>query len=97
VNLSTANAEWFYNWAMRGDVIDVFNGVRPPSSTDPGTADWNMTWQQWVAGGASPTQAALNLHSPMAHYTEPGFAPVHRHHHVKAAAKAHHKKASTHH
>jgi len=93
VNLSTANAQWFYNWSLRGDVIDVFNGVRPPSSTDPGTADWNMSWKDWVAGAAAPTQAALNLHPPMAHNTEPGFAPVH--HHAKSHKKSHHKASNT--
>jgi lipoprotein-anchoring transpeptidase ErfK/SrfK len=108
VNLSTTDAEWFYNWAMRGDIIDVFNGVRPPSPTDPGTADWNMTWKQWVAGGAAPTQAALALHAPIAHLTEPGFAPAPTSHstshskshstskaktHSKTSGKTHHKAA----
>jgi lipoprotein-anchoring transpeptidase ErfK/SrfK len=91
VNLSPSNAQWFYNWSMRGDVIDVYDGVRPPSSTDPGTADWNMSWQDWLAGGTAPSAAALNLHPPTAHNTEPGFAPV-KHHH----AKSHHKKAAHH-
>jgi hypothetical protein len=91
VNLSPANAQWFYNWSLRGDVIDVYDGVRPPSSTDPGTADWNMSWQKWLAGGSAPSAAALALHPPLAHDTEPGFAPV-KHHH----AKSHHHKASRH-
>ncbi|HVY09003.1 MAG TPA: Ig-like domain-containing protein [Mycobacteriales bacterium] len=75
VNLSTVNAEWFYNWATRGDVIDVFNAVRPPSSTDPGTSDWNMTWKQWLAGGAAPSHAARAIHAGLASTGEPVFDP----------------------
>lgn len=89
VNLSTANAEWFYHWALRGDVIDVYDGVRPPSPTDPGTADWNMSWKKWLAGDAAPTAAAKHLHPGLAHDTEPGFAPVHhaKHHHKRHGHK----------
>jgi len=94
VNLSTANAQWFYNWALRGDVIDVYDGVRPPSSTDPGTADWNMSWKAWLAGGAAPSLLAKILNPPMAHNTEPGFAPVHHsHHHTHHHTRAHSKKS----
>ncbi|HVT22378.1 MAG TPA: Ig-like domain-containing protein [Mycobacteriales bacterium] len=75
VNLSTANAEWFYNWARRGDIIYVFNGVRPPSPTDGGTWDWNMPWKQWVAGGAAPSHAAKALHPKLPHEYQPAFNP----------------------
>ena len=73
MNLSTVNAEWFYNWAVRGDVIDVFNAVRPPSSWDPGTSDWNMTWKQWLAGGAAPSKAARAIHAGLPSAGEPRF------------------------
>jgi lipoprotein-anchoring transpeptidase ErfK/SrfK len=73
VNLSPANAEWFYKWALRGDVIDVYDGVRPPSATDPGTADWNMSWKQWLAGDAAPSAAARALHPGLPRSAEPGF------------------------
>jgi lipoprotein-anchoring transpeptidase ErfK/SrfK len=73
VNLSTANAEWFYNWSRRGDVIYVFDGVRPPSMTDPGTADWNMSWRDWVAGDAAPSRAAKRLHHAMPSASNPPF------------------------
>jgi hypothetical protein len=73
VNLSTENAEWFYNWARRGDIVYVFNGVRPPSPTDGGTWDWNMPWKQWVAGGAAPSRAAKTLHAKLPHEYQPAF------------------------
>ena len=75
VNLSTTNAQWFFHWALNGDVVDVYNGVRPPESGDPGTADWNMSWKQWLAGDASPTAAAKALHPGMPRLQEPGFGP----------------------
>jgi lipoprotein-anchoring transpeptidase ErfK/SrfK len=93
VNLSPANAEWFYNWSLRGDVVDVYNGVRPPLPDDPGTEDWNMSWKQWLAGDAAPTAAAKALHPGLPRDVEPGFAPVVKHHAAKkhAAKKAAHK------
>lgn len=89
VNLSTANATWFYNWSLTGDIVDVYNGVRPPETGDPGTADWNMSWKQWLAGDAAPTKAAKKAHARAARTYEPGFEPVHHH-------KSHHGKHSTH-
>ena len=87
VNLSPTNAQWFYNWALRGDVVDVYAGPRPPSATDPGTADWNMSWKKWLAGGAAPSAAALALHPRLPHTYEPGFGPK------KPTAKhSHHSK-----
>jgi lipoprotein-anchoring transpeptidase ErfK/SrfK len=50
INVSTADAEWFYNFTRRGDVVDVVNSPAPPKLTDPGMADWNIPWEQWKAG-----------------------------------------------
>ncbi|MHB8449783.1 MAG: L,D-transpeptidase [Mycobacteriales bacterium] len=46
VNVSPANAQWFYGLATRGDVVDVIGGP-PPSQTDPGTEDWNTSPGAW--------------------------------------------------
>jgi lipoprotein-anchoring transpeptidase ErfK/SrfK len=62
VNLSTENAQWFYNWSQRGDIVDVYNSSAAVDTADPGMADWNMSWKQWVAGDAHPTAAAKALH-----------------------------------
>jgi lipoprotein-anchoring transpeptidase ErfK/SrfK len=89
INLSPSNAEWFYKWALRGDIVDVYNSAASVDTADPGMADWNMTWKQWVAGDAAPTAAAKALHPILPHQDEPGFAPVvhhhskHHHHHHK--------------
>ena len=50
INVSPADAEWFYNFTRRGDVVDIVNSPAPPKLTDPGMADWNIPWDQWKAG-----------------------------------------------
>jgi lipoprotein-anchoring transpeptidase ErfK/SrfK len=50
INVSTADAKWFYNFALRGDVVEVINSPKKPKLYDPGTADWNIPWEQWKAG-----------------------------------------------
>jgi lipoprotein-anchoring transpeptidase ErfK/SrfK len=51
INVSTENAQWFYDNFGPGDVVEVVNtgisvGVRD------GLGDWNLPWDQWVAGSA---------------------------------------------
>jgi lipoprotein-anchoring transpeptidase ErfK/SrfK len=53
LNVSTSNAQWFYNNTKRGDIVEVSNTV---GSTLPGTdglGDWNVPWDQWRAGNAN--------------------------------------------
>jgi lipoprotein-anchoring transpeptidase ErfK/SrfK len=71
VNLSTANATWFYYWSLHGDVVDVYNSPAAPDLADPGMADWNYSWSQWLAGDASPTPAAQALHPRTPRDSEP--------------------------
>jgi lipoprotein-anchoring transpeptidase ErfK/SrfK len=97
VNLSTTNAEWFYNWSRLGDVIDVYNGVRPPETGDAGVADWNMSWKKWVAGDAAPTKAAKHAHARPAHTYEPGFTPKAKAHAKHKAQAKRHRKAQARH
>jgi lipoprotein-anchoring transpeptidase ErfK/SrfK len=76
VNLSTSNAIWFYNFALHGDVVDVYNSGAAPDTGDPGMADWNMSWADWVAGDASPSPEALALHPKTPHDSEPPAPPA---------------------
>lgn len=46
INLSTADARWFYEWSRRGDLVVVTNTPRPPNR-DPAMVDWNVTWDEW--------------------------------------------------
>ena len=43
VNLSTANAAWFYRLTRRGDVVEVRGSPKRPGASF-GVADWNMSW-----------------------------------------------------
>jgi lipoprotein-anchoring transpeptidase ErfK/SrfK len=51
VNLSTANAAWFFKMTRRGDVVEVVGSPRRPGDSF-GVADWNMSWSAWLAGSA---------------------------------------------
>jgi len=50
INVSTADAKWFYNFALRGDVVEVLNTPKKPKLYDPGMSDWNIPWEQWKVG-----------------------------------------------
>jgi lipoprotein-anchoring transpeptidase ErfK/SrfK len=52
VNLSTANAAWFYRLTRRGDVVEVKGSPKRPGDS-LGVADWNMSWARWLAGSAT--------------------------------------------
>lgn len=52
VNLSPADADWFFGVATRGDVVTVVNSTTGPAVSDAGAQDWNMTFDQWKAGSA---------------------------------------------
>jgi lipoprotein-anchoring transpeptidase ErfK/SrfK len=51
VNLSTANAAWFFRLTRRGDVVEVRGSPKRPGNSF-GVVDWNMSWSRWRAGSA---------------------------------------------
>jgi lipoprotein-anchoring transpeptidase ErfK/SrfK len=51
VNLSTANAAWFFKLTRRGDVVEVVGSPKRPGDSF-GVADWNMSWSAWLQGSA---------------------------------------------
>jgi lipoprotein-anchoring transpeptidase ErfK/SrfK len=51
INLSTANAAWYYRLTRRGDVVEVRGSPKRPGDSF-GVADWNMSWRAWRAGSA---------------------------------------------
>ncbi|HEV3399463.1 MAG TPA: Ig-like domain-containing protein [Actinomycetes bacterium] len=53
VNLSTANAAWYFRLTRRGDVVEVRGSPKRPGNS-LGVADWNMSWSKWLAGSALP-------------------------------------------
>ncbi len=52
VNLSTANAQAFFDFSRIGDVIEVTGSPRPPDLGDHGTMDWNTAWSNWTPATA---------------------------------------------
>ena len=51
LNLSTANAGWFYDNFGRGDVVQVTD-AGPTLEVWDGYGDWNQSWADWRAGSA---------------------------------------------
>jgi len=51
LNVSVANAGWFYENFGRGDVVEVTGAGGRLDVTD-GFGDWNASWPEWQAGSA---------------------------------------------
>jgi lipoprotein-anchoring transpeptidase ErfK/SrfK len=51
INVSPANAKWFYHLSKRGDVVQVIGTERAVGRGD-GYTDWNVPWATWFAGSA---------------------------------------------
>ena len=52
LNLSPANAKWFYGFSQIGDVVTVeHTGGAPLQIWENG--DWSVPWSQWLKGSAS--------------------------------------------
>ncbi|WP_372517075.1 L,D-transpeptidase [Mycolicibacterium frederiksbergense] len=52
LNVSTANARWFYENTKRGDIVEVVNTVGSVLPGTDGLGDWNIPWDQWRTGNA---------------------------------------------
>ncbi len=57
LNVSQDNAQWFYDQAIPGDVVEIINTGATLPSWD-GTTDWNTEWDKWVAGSALPPSSS---------------------------------------
>jgi lipoprotein-anchoring transpeptidase ErfK/SrfK len=53
LNLNGENAEWFYNFSMPGDVVEV-KGTGGPGLKLGQNGDWSLSWDQWRKGSALP-------------------------------------------
>ncbi len=53
INVSTSNAQWFFNNTKRGDIVEVVNTVGSILPGEDGLGDWNIPWEQWRAGNAN--------------------------------------------
>ena len=53
LNVSTSNAQWFYDNSKRGDIVVVANTSGSLLPGTDGLGDWNIPWPQWKAGNAN--------------------------------------------
>jgi lipoprotein-anchoring transpeptidase ErfK/SrfK len=53
LNVSTSNAQWFYENTKRGDIVEITNTVGSILPGTDGLGDWNVPWEQWKAGNAN--------------------------------------------
>ncbi len=53
LNVSTSNAQWFFDNTKRGDIVEISNTVGPILPGTDGLGDWNIPWDQWRAGNAN--------------------------------------------
>jgi lipoprotein-anchoring transpeptidase ErfK/SrfK len=51
INISPANADWFYHTFNYGDVVDIKNTGVPLARGDK-YGDWMIPWSEWQAGSA---------------------------------------------
>ena len=52
LNVTTADAKWFYDNAKRGDIFEVTGTVGGTLPGWDGLGDWNVPWETWKAGNA---------------------------------------------
>jgi lipoprotein-anchoring transpeptidase ErfK/SrfK len=52
VNLSTANAQEYYDSAIFGDPVEVTNSPTPLTGADGDIYDWTVPWDDWLAMSA---------------------------------------------
>ncbi len=57
VGMSMSNAIWLFNQSTVGDIVKVVGSSRP---LEPGNGytDWNVSWDDWLAGSALQAAAA---------------------------------------
>ncbi|WP_110945812.1 L,D-transpeptidase [Streptomyces avicenniae] len=57
--LSTDNAQWFYELVKPGDIVEHVNGFGEDMAPfGNGFGDWNLSWDEWLAGSALQNTAA---------------------------------------
>ena len=56
-NLSTVNAEAFYDQTMYGDPVEISNSSIPLSAEDGDNHDWSIPWSEWVSLGQTNKSA----------------------------------------
>ncbi|MER5394557.1 Ig-like domain-containing protein [Saccharopolyspora sp. NPDC002686] len=50
INMSMDNAKWIFDLLKKGDVVEITNSGGPDLKSWDGFGDWQVPWDQWVAG-----------------------------------------------
>ncbi|MFC5723872.1 Ig-like domain-containing protein [Streptomyces gamaensis] len=51
IGMSTEDAKWLYERTLKGDVVQVVGSSgKPMDHFGNGYGDWNLSWQEWLAG-----------------------------------------------
>ncbi len=56
VNVSVANATWFFNYSRLGDVVEI-KGTPVQIAPTNGFGDWNIPWTEWSPTATAPAPA----------------------------------------
>lgn len=56
LNVSPANAQWFYENTKRGDIVEVQGTVGSVLNGTEGLGDWNIPWSLWKTGNANASR-----------------------------------------
>ncbi len=55
LNLSGENAQWFFDFSVPGDVVEIRGTGGPPLQLAQ-NGDWSVPWAQWLQGSALPVE-----------------------------------------
>lgn len=53
LNVSPANAKWFFDLSTAGDIVEVTGSPVPLTQADGDIFDWTIPWDTWVQGTAN--------------------------------------------
>ena len=56
LNVSPANAQWFFENTKRGDIVEVQGTVGSVLNGTEGLGDWNIPWSVWKTGNATASR-----------------------------------------
>ncbi len=63
VSMTKENAKWLYDRVIPGDVVDISGSDERTVDPDNGFADWNLSWDKWIASG-TPGSGAPTTTTP---------------------------------
>ena len=75
VGMSTSNAQWLYDQATVGDVVEV-TGTSNPQNLGNGITVWSETWDEWLAGSKVGRVMTVAPEAPVEQTPAPAASPL---------------------